>query len=64
MRALLAATVLLVLAPAAPAAAGRSESAARPDQAGALVAGGAHTCGLTTARAVRCWGFGDSGRLG
>jgi alpha-tubulin suppressor-like RCC1 family protein len=30
----------------------------------AVTAGNAHTCGLTTTGAARCWGHGGSGRLG
>ena len=45
----------------------------KPDSAGdlplgfaavKLAAGGSHACALSSAGSVRCWGFGDSGRLG
>ncbi len=35
-----------------------------PERAVAITAGGAHTCALLADGTVRCWGFGDDGRLG
>jgi hypothetical protein len=36
----------------------------RPSIFTSVTAGQGHTCGITTARAVCCWGFGDDGELG
>ena len=38
--------------------------AAEADNATQVAAGGNHTCAVTSAGAVLCWGWNDSGRLG
>jgi uncharacterized repeat protein (TIGR01451 family) len=53
-----------LLCAAAPAAAERSASSLLPTQAGSIETGWHHTCAVLEDGSVRCWGFGDGGRLG
>ncbi|UMG93360.1 hypothetical protein [Nocardioides sp. TF02-7] len=62
--AVLALAAGLLTAVAAPAAADQSSSAHRRVAAASVAAGDRHTCVVTAAGAVRCWGDGASGRLG
>jgi alpha-tubulin suppressor-like RCC1 family protein len=57
-------TVSLILTDGDTASATRQFTVAVPGAASAIAAGGAHTCALTSAGAVKCWGFNFSGQLG
>lgn len=57
------AAALLAIAPP-PASADEGESAAHPLAAGSISVGYNHTCVVTKAKKVRCWGEGGDGQLG
>lgn len=56
--------VLSVLFSAQPAMAEQAGSSAARTPAGGLDAGGAFSCAILSTRQLRCWGFGNAGRLG
>ena len=57
-------TVSLILTDGGTASATRHFTVAVPGTVSAIAAGGGHTCALTSAGGVKCWGFNDSGQLG
>ena len=57
-------TVSLILTDGGTASATRQFTVAVPGAASAIAAGGVHTCALTSAGGVKCWGDNVSGQLG